>query len=51
MKGIFFILASFIVLSCSSKVMTDASKKTDLKSPCAGCDDRVFPSGNAKYLV
>ncbi len=47
MKYIIFLFCLFAV-SCATQT---ASKNTDLKSPCAGCDDRVSPAGNIKYLV
>ena len=43
----FAFLMLFLVVACG-KV---ESKNNDLISPCAGCDDRVTPSGNLKYTI
>jgi hypothetical protein len=45
----FLCLLAFILLA--GCVATRATKNADLISPCAGCDDRILPKGNLKYLV
>ena len=40
-------LILFLAIACN-KV---DSKNNDLISPCAGCDDRVTPQGNLKYII
>lgn len=37
-----------LLASCTTQT---ASKNSDLKSPCAGCDNRTAPTENLKYLV
>lgn len=51
MKKCLVIMLSVLAFSCSSNAINSASKKTDLKSPCAGCEDRILPNGNKEYLV
>lgn len=38
----------FFIFSCT---VQNASKNADLRSPCAGCDERVSPAGNLIYKV
>ncbi len=51
MKIALFLALNLLITACAALGGDKAIKDQDKLSPCAGCDDRVYPKDNNKYLV